>query len=227
MNETPDIFNPGFGMRLNLEFGSQLSLRIENLEQPFKATLVGQVPQEFLILKTDIPKEFENGILPGITFHIGYQSMGSEFGFSATLLEMIDKPISLSFLTYPDKVDIMETRDRSRVCCYIPSSVQLNDNIIKGTITDISVSGCRFVVRLPNNLMPRQVLLLDNIILTFPIMGMKGIKAFNGIVKNTTIDREKIVLGIEFVNVEPMLLTSIEDYIRNVTAISLNDSNED
>lgn len=215
------------GMRLNLELGTLLGLRIENLDQLFRATLVGQIPHEYLIIRASIPKEFESGIVPGINFHINYQSMETEYGFSATLLDMIEKPCPLTFLSYPDTVAVKETRNISRVCCYIPSSVQIDDTIIKGTITDISASGCRFVVRLPNNLMPRQVLLLDTLILTFPILGIKGIQAFNGIVKNTTIDREKIALGIEFINVDPRLLSSIEDYIRNVTEISMNDGNND
>lgn len=225
MSEMPESFHQNPGMRLNLELGTLLGLRIESLDQVFRATLVGQIPQEYLIIKTSIPKEFESGIIPGIKFHISYQSMETEYGFSATLLDMIEKPCPLTFLSYPEKVAIRETRNLSRVCCYIPSSIQMNDTIIKGTITDISVNGCRFVVRLPNNLMPRQVLLLDAVILTFPILGIKGIQAFSGIVRNTTIDREKIALGVEFLNVDPKLLSSIEDYICNVTEISLNDGN--
>lgn len=220
MNDTPTP-SDNRGMRLNIELGSPLVLRIENLDQPFRATLVGQIPHQYLILKTFIPKEFESGIIPGITFHITYQSMGSEYTFDSKLIDIIEKPCCLTFLSYPGKVLNRETRSRSRVCCYIPASVQLNNNIIKGTITDISATGCRFMVRLPNNLMPRQVLLLDSITVTFPILGIKGIQAFQGVVRNTTIDREKIALGIEFMDVEPKLLSSIEDYIRDVTEISM------
>lgn len=221
MKDTPIPYD-NRGMRLNIELGSSLALRIENLDQPFRATLVGQIPHEYLIIRTHIPKEFESGLIPGITYHIAYQSMGSEFTFESRLIEIIERPCCLSFLTYPERVLNKETRSRARVCCYIPASVQLNDNIIKGTVTDISATGCRFVIRLPNNLMPRQVLLLDAITVTFPILGIKGVQAFHGVVRNTTIDREKIALGIEFAGIDPKLLSSIEDYIRDVTEISMS-----
>ncbi|MBU1170818.1 MAG: flagellar brake protein [Proteobacteria bacterium] len=221
MNESPVIVKEYNGMRLNVELGSPIGIHVENFEQTFKGSLVGLEPQEYLLVKTAIPKEFESGILPGITFHVTYQSLGLEYGFKSNVLDVIEKPYRLTFLTYPKKVKSLETRIRSRVCCYIPASAQLKGNSIKGTITDISTSGCRFMIRLPVNLMPRQVLLIDSIMLTFPVMGIKGIQTFKGTVRNTTIDREKIALGIEFEKLEPHLQTSIDDYIRNVTEITM------
>jgi c-di-GMP-binding flagellar brake protein YcgR len=213
---------PFHGLRLNMDLGCSLGIRIEHLDQAFRATLVGLEPQQYLLVKTAIPREFESGILPGISFHVTYQCLDEEYGFESRILDIIEKPYRLTFLSYPDNVKSLENRTYSRVCCYIPASAQLNENFIKGTITDISTSGCRFVIRLPDNLMPRQVLLIESMILSFPVMGMQGIQTFSGVVKNTTIDREKIALGIEFLNLSSTLYDSIDDYIRNVTEISIS-----
>lgn len=221
MNGSPLTIKDYNGMRLNMELGSPLAIRIEQFDQPFKGILVGLEPQEYLLIRTAIPKEFESGILPGINFHVSYQSLGYEYGFKTSVVDVIEKPYRLTFLSYPKKVKSLETRIQSRVCCYIPSSALLNENSIKGTITEISTEGCRFVIRLPVNLMPRQVLLIDNITLTFPIMGIPGIQSFQGVVRNTTVDREKIALGVEFQQLDQKLHTSIDDYIRNVTEISM------
>lgn len=209
------------GMRLNMELGSPLKIHIEQFDQPFKGILVGLEPQEYILIRSAIPKEFESALVPGLRFHVTFQSLDLEYGFETSVIDVIDKPFRLTFLSYPIKVSSLETRVNSRVSCYIPSSVQLNDNTIKGTITDISTRGCRFVIRLPVNLMPRQVLLVDAIQLSFPIMGIPGIQTLGGNVRNTTIDREKIALGIEFHNLDRKLHASIDDYIRNVTEMSM------
>lgn len=213
--------NENLGMRLNMGLGSQIYIRIEQFEQTFKGILVGAEAGEYLIVKTAIPREFESAILPGLQFKITYQSQGSEYGFSTSVIDNLEQPYRLMFLTYPQKVDHLENRSRVRSYCYIPSSAQLNSNTIKGVITDISTSGCRFVIRLPVNLMPRQLLLIDSIVLNFPILGLKGIQAFQGKVRNTTVDREKIAMGVEFVDLDKPLRDSIMEYVDSVTEMNL------
>jgi len=213
--------NDNLGMRLNLELGSQMYIRIEKFEQTFRGMLVGAETGEYLIVKTAIPREFESAILPGLQFNITYQSQGAEYGFSASVIDNLEQPYRLMFLTYPQKVDHLENRNRVRSYCYIPSSAQLNSNTIKGVITDISTSGCRFVIRLPVNLMPRQLLLIDSIVLNFPILGLKGIQAFQGKVRNTTVDREKIAMGVEFIDLDKPLRDSIMEYVDSVTEMNL------
>lgn len=221
MNKTLSSPNDNLGMRLNMELGSQIYIRIEQFEQTFKGMLVGAEAGEYLIVKTAIPREFESAILPGLQFHITYQSHGAEYCFLTSVIENLEQPYRLMFLTYPQKVDHLENRGRVRSYCYIPSSAQLSNNTIKGVITDISTSGCRFVIRLPVNLMPRQLLLIDSIVLNFPILGLKGVQAFQGKVRNTTVDREKIAMGVEFVDLDKPLRDSIMEYVDSVTELNL------
>ncbi|MFA6011804.1 MAG: PilZ domain-containing protein [Desulfobacteraceae bacterium] len=221
MTEIPSSPNDNLGMRLNLELGSQMYIRIEQFEQTFRGILVGAETGEYLIVKTAIPREFESAILPGLQFNITYQSQGTEYGFPTSVIDNLEQPYRLMFLTYPQKVDHLENRNRVRSYCYIPSSAQLNSNTIKGVITDISTSGCRFVIRLPVNLMPRQLLLIDSIVLNFPILGLKGVQAFQGKVRNTTVDREKIAMGVEFVDLDKPLRDSIMEYVDSVTEMNL------
>ena len=213
MAENVPIQNGTRGMRLNMEIGSPVSIRIEHFEQCFRGTLVGLEPQEYLIIKTIIPREFENAILPGIHFHVTYRSQCLEYGFSSTVIDTIDSPFRMTFLSYPQHVEILENRGSIRSTCYIPSSARLNSNTIKGIVTDISTSGCRFVIRLPENLQPRQILLIDDIVLHFPVVGHKGVQAFQGKVRNTTVDREKIAMGVEFDDLEMTIEQSLMDYV--------------
>lgn len=181
---------------------------------------MGLDPQNFLIMRIALPGEFKERLRPGTRLNIRYLSLGSEYGFTNEVIGHIELPFPLTFATYPDKVESLDARSRTRVCCFIPSTATMNEKSIKGTITDISTTGCRFVIKLPVSLQPRQVMLIDLIQLYFPIMGLQGLQAFQGKVRNTTIDKEKIAMGIEFCGLEEVLQKSIADYISNVAEIS-------
>ena len=56
------------GLRLSLDLGSPISIRIEQFEQVFKGMLTGAETGRYLIVRTAIPREFESAILPGLTF---------------------------------------------------------------------------------------------------------------------------------------------------------------
>ena len=208
------------GMRLNMELGSQLGVSLEGVGQPFKAILMGLEPQNYLILKIALPKEFRSNLKKGIRLNIKYLSLGTEYGFVTEVIEHIESPFTLTFASYPSKVESLDARARTRVCCYIPSTATLNEKNVKGTITDISTNGCRFVIKLPVNLQPRQVMLIDQILLYFPIMGLEGLQVFQGRVRNTMIDKEKIAMGIEFIDLKDELQQSIANYITSVAEIS-------
>lgn len=212
--------NANCGMRLNVELGNQLDFKLEDMNQSFRGILVGLEPQEYLIIKTTMPGEFKNRLSKGGQLEVRYMSLGSEYGFKSRLIDMIEKPFRLIFLSYPDVVENFDSREGARVSCYIPSTATMDGKKTKGTVTDISTNGCRFVIKLPVNLQPRQLMLVDKIQLQFPIFGLKGIQEFNGIVKNTTIDKEKIAMGIEFFNLDSKIVQSMADYISSVVEIS-------
>lgn len=219
--EHPDMTdNKNQGMRLNMDLGSQLGVSLEGIAQPFKAILMGLDPQNFLILKIALPGEFKHQLKPGTRLNIRYLSLGAEYGFSNEVIDHIDSPFVLTFASYPEKVESLDARTRTRVCCFIPSTATMNEKNVKGTITDISTNGCRFVIKLPVNLQPRQVMLIDKIQLCFPIMGLQGLQFFEGKVRNTTIDKEKIAMGIEFSELRGELRQSIAEYITSVAEIS-------
>ena len=46
----------------------------------------------------------------------------------------------------------------------------MNEKNIKGTLNDISINGCKFTIKLPVNLQPRQLMLIDKIKLFFILM---------------------------------------------------------
>lgn len=208
------------GMRLNMELGSQLSFKVDGVAQSFKAVLIGLEPQEYLILKIAIPREFHRHIKKDAGLKIRFMSLDSEYGFSTIIVDHITTPYNLIFISYPAKVKNLDSRSRTRVCCYIPTTAQMNEKNIKGTLNDISIDGCKFVIKLPVNLQPKQIMLIDKIRLSFSIMGLDDLQTFEGKVRNTTVDQEKIAMGIEFINLTNDMQNSIAGYVASVAEIN-------
>lgn len=223
MNSFPTSVSEEYAMKLNMDMGCHMSIRLNGFAETFKAVLIGQAQDEYLLIKTSLPRDFGKDFLPGATLHVTYQVQGPRFHFESQILGIIDKPYPLTFITYPYQVKIIKKRSHLRFSCHIPSLAQLNHKSVKGTVTDISTRGCRFNIRLPDHLMPKQITLLDDITLSFPVPGSQDPGTFRGAVRNTLIDREKISLGIEFLNIDPAILACIGDHLCDSQTLSLMD----
>lgn len=213
MSSSPGPANDEKAMKLTLDMGCPMNLRINGFAETFKAVLIGQAYQEYLVVKTTVPKDFERDFLPGVSLHVNYQTQGLRFHFESRILGFIDRPYPLTFITYPNHVEVIKKRSHDRTSCHIPSIAHLNHRTIKGVVSDISRRGCRFNIRLPDHLMPRQITLLDDITLSFPVPGSHNTETLYGAVRNTMIDREKISMGIEFMDMDPDLLACIDDHL--------------
>lgn len=219
MSETLNLSRANLGIRLNIELGSRMRFMIEGIAEPIKGVLIGLEPQEYLIVRLELPAELTDQPQHGTPLSVRYISLGNEYGFSASIIHRISTPDRLVFITYPDVIQNIDVRKSSRVNCLIPATALLDQRQIKGTITDISRGGCRFVIRLPATLQARQIRLIDEMQLQFPLMGIDGIQTFTCHVRNTSIDRERIAMGIEFIEADTDLTESIEGYIQMITQI--------
>ncbi|MCG8471250.1 MAG: flagellar brake protein [Desulfobacterales bacterium] len=217
--ESGNLFKTASGIRLNIEMGNRMRFLFHDTEEPIGGALVGLEPQEYLIVRLDLPAELNRFAQKGDQITARYMSLGNEYGFSATIIEHIASPDRLVFITYPDEVENIDIRKSSRVSCFIPATAIFDGRKLKGTLTDISQSGCRFVIRLPATLQARQLRLVDEMQLKFPLMGIEGIQEFTCKVRNTSIDKERIAMGVEFTSPEAELTKSIKNYIKKVVEI--------
>lgn len=217
--ETLNQSQANHGNRLNIELGSSMRFMIEGTDEPVKGVLVGLEPHEYLIVRLDLPVELTNQAQPGTSMAVRYISLGNDYGFSSSVIHRISTPDRLVFITYPDVIQNIDVRKSSRVSCLIPATALLDNRQIKGTITDISRGGCRFIIRLPATLQARQIRLIDEMQLQFPLMGIDGIQTLACQVRNTSIDRERIAMGIEFIEANTSLTESIDSYILMITQI--------
>jgi len=219
MDEALNLSRNAHGIRLNIELGSAMRFVLVGTDIPVKGVLVGLEPQEYLIVRMDLPVELTDQVQNGTPLAVRYISLGNEYGFSSSIIHHINKPDRLVFIAYPDVIQNIDVRKSSRVSCFIPATALLDQRRIKGTIIDISRGGCRFIIRLPATLQARQIRLIDEMTLQFPLMGIDGLQVFTCQVRNTSIDRERIAMGIEFTNPDADLTKRIDSYILMIAQI--------
>jgi hypothetical protein len=142
--------------------------------------------------------------------------MGTTYGFEATVLGTTTVPAKLLFLSYPDVIVEQDQRETPRVSCHIPATAIVNQTRLNGIITDMNHNGCRFVVRIPANITPYQVRILTDVNLFFALHGIDGSEELLGVVRNTSIDRFRITLGIEFEELSSETKSKIKDYIEKL-----------
>ncbi|WP_300673172.1 PilZ domain-containing protein [Desulfoluna sp.] len=217
--ETLNLSRDTQGIRLNIELGSSMRFMLEGTEAPVKGVLVGLEPLEYLIVRLDLPVEFMDRVQKEALLAVSYMSLGNEYGFTSSIIDHIHQPDRLIFISYPSVIQNIDVRKSSRVSCFIPATAHVDTRRIKGNIIDISQGGCRFIIRLPATLQARQIRLIDTMELLFPLLGIDGLQAVTGQVCNTTIDRERIAMGIEFVNPDRDLVKRIDHYIATITQI--------
>jgi c-di-GMP-binding flagellar brake protein YcgR len=213
MSDDKLLSHIGYGMRLNVELGNMLYLDIQETEEIYSSVLIGLEPLEYLIVRPQFSQDIHCLLSVGQKISIRYQALGNEYGFKTHIIAITDEPCRLIFLSYPRTVESIEIRKEKRVGCYIPATVNMANRKIKGVISDISTSGCRFIVKLPEHLQPRQLQLVDTVVLLFPFIGLDGVQEFAGRVRNTTIDRKRISMGLEFVGIKDDIIHRIDDYI--------------
>lgn len=207
---------PHPGMRLNIEIGNPLLIKSAGMEAPVKSALIGLEAHKYLIIQIPSVVEFQDRLSEKQTLNISYVTLGMTYAFDATVLGYTLRPFKLLFLSYPEMVQETDSRQESRVNCHIPATANINQTPLNGVITDISNHGCRFIVRIPTKIQPYQVRILTDVNLSFALHGIEGSEQLQGIVRNTTIDRFRIALGIEFEKIGVEVSDKLKGYLENL-----------
>lgn len=210
------VTNPSSSTRLNIELGNHVLIKLPDMEATVKSALIGLEPQQYLIVRIPIGIAIQEQLSQLKKLSVSYVSLGTTYGFDAEILGITTDPVNLLFLSYPGVVTEQDQRLTPRVSCHIPATAIINETRLNGIITDMSHKGCRFVVRIPTKITPYQVRILTDVNLSFALHGIDGSEELLGIVRNTSIDRFRIALGIEFEKLSAAMQTKIREYLEKL-----------
>jgi hypothetical protein len=204
-------------VHLRLDIGSDLFLQFKDREEYFPSYLIGLKPDAYIIIKTPAILGEEYGLTKERQVILKYKHLGEVFRFNANVIESLDKPFKITFITFPEQIEKIEFRNSSRVFCSIPANLYFKDNEVQGAVTDISIGGCRFKTKDINKF--EEIILIkrdEEVTLHFALLGLEEIKEFSCTVKKIGFD-DDITLRIGFKEIDTEFSDMIASYVETTS----------
>jgi hypothetical protein len=178
---------------------------------------VGYEQDRYIIVR--LPSDFSDiDLKPGQRVHLKYDFAGTAYRYESSVLHYLNK-FGLVFLSYPGSVETNSLRKEDRISCRIPATASIQSRPLKGLVTDISRHGCQFCVRIPATFKLQQVSVLEEVSLSLFLNGDEHPEPLKCKVRNTNFDEFKIVLGIEFGQMEQRLAQRLEGYMEKLKVL--------
>ncbi len=204
-------------VHLKLDIGSDLFLQFKDREDYFPSYLIGLKPDAYMIIETPAVLGNEYAVTKGRQIILKYKHLGEVYRFNASVIESLEKPFKITFITYPAQIEKIEFRNSSRVFCSMPATFYYKDNKVQGTITDISIGGCRFKTKDINKFEDITLIKRDEeVTLRFALLGLGNTKEFIGTVKKIGFD-DDIILRIGFKKIDTESRDMIASYIETTS----------
>jgi len=189
-----------------MNVGTLLGIQAKGVGAQLTTELVGMEEGKYVILKMPPLSELElttSILYRGNEITVRYRHKGTVFGFSSHILGIITDPVQLIFLDYPTKFENFGLRSNERVACHLPAQVKVSGNLIEGSITDISNSGCHFIAEISKIAhCIKSVEKESELIAIFKLPGVKKELTIPSIQKNISINESDMSIGIEFITMD-------------------------
>ena len=209
---------PVFAPQLNVVVGSTALVEPQGVGERFKTTFVGWDTGRFIILRLPSRLELREHLYTGKLVIVRYLSCsGDVCGFQSAIHGINYKPQHLLFLDYPAKLETFHLRKESRVDCFLPATLTLQDGSTQqASIVNISKGGCR--IGLGSALGEHGFTVGQEIVCEFVMLGQDyAAKRFVALVRSISDENAKTFIGVEFKEVDAALRDDIEKYVQSVS----------
>lgn len=202
-----NTFNPSrryqeYMPKIDMSMGSKLRVKLNPIgteaSHTFEAEYIGGVHYHFLIVKMPNIPGLRNSLLPRTLVEIQYQLNGSVCSFYTEIMAHVMRPAMMCFVTYPDRLSIMEIRRHTRLSCALPCSLHCQHGEFDGLISDISEGGCRMLMPVAGNTAPRNLESESSVVLRTILSPSDEAISIAATVKALGTRGSKISIGIGF-----------------------------
>lgn len=207
--------------KINLQYGSRIKLEIDEINASLLSTMVGIVPDKFLIISK--PKGFDKcmgGLEKKGSLIISYLNMGKMCMFTSHLLQEISEPAELLFMEFPKLIHYHELRKAERARTFIPSTLtspaEIDYNCV---LTDLSTNGGMCEIFATRNAPLPEIDPGTPVKLQCLLPGLESQQVIQGLIKNVRKGRLKVNLGIEFIEPNEDITDSIHNYLQSLERI--------
>jgi c-di-GMP-binding flagellar brake protein YcgR len=207
--------------RLDMALRTDLMVQMEGVEGYLKSQLVGVVLDRLVVIT--MPRSnlrIDYNLFMDKQIIVRYLHEGALFGFQSQVVDIISKPVSLMFISYPKVVSCQEIRRHKRVDCFLPSSADLSGHPSDGAIVNISRGGCLFVA---DKLSGNGLRLVDpgeKVGVSFTLVDKNDNGVAEAVVRSHNVKSDMILLGLEFEDIDPDVQMAIDTFVRKVDQYS-------
>ncbi|MEI7813013.1 MAG: flagellar brake protein [Ignavibacteria bacterium] len=212
-----------------LPVGLKLQIILDGVTITLDSFSIGFLSNHYIIIgypHKESLGSIANKLFKGNKLTVRYLDGGNIFAFRSIIMGAINDPVKLVFIEYPTKLVRQGLRKDRRVQCDLPALLlrgnHNDDNIISdmtysGIISDISISGCSFDMKLiPGIQILPFIRMNGEIALHLQLPGIETKVEIFGEIKRMTRDPKKINLGLLFHDVDNITVDRITEYIHTV-----------
>lgn len=196
-----------------------LAVEFVDFDCPFTSSVVGMQTDDFIIIRT--PKALSGAKEPAELVDkpllVKYIHAGRKTIFKSTVLEAIDSPCPLLFISYPDSIHFHELRKVKRTAIMIPCTIH-NSKMEEyyGMLIDLSPKGGLCQIKAKGNPSTSFIQNETEISLRCLLPGLKDEQRINGVIRNMRSQKDATKLGIEFTDMAPKVSSVIDHYLYTV-----------
>jgi len=188
--------------KLDLELNSRVLVNLNPMvsDKPVRlqGEFLGASHYEFLILRLPSIPGLINKLVSRMRIEVGFQSKGTVNKFFAEIISYATKPSLMIFVSYPDRMGVMEVRKHQRVVCALPITLNTPHGDGIGVIKDLSKGGCRLVVELVGRSNLRQLAEGDRVVVQGCFSAAGNTERGIGIVRAVEISGSRMSVGLAF-----------------------------
>jgi len=190
-----------------IETGTNLIIKIEGIDSTVTSAFVGAKKDEYLAITP--PEPFESPIKDSLfekkPFSIMYIYNNQMIEFQTKFLKLIDNPVPLILLEFPEVVKKSEHRARQkRINCIVSVKLEIKseksekkEGALYGTIKDITKKGCCCTFQNPEGIEnPFQI--DDQVMLQCHFPGIPGEQEAIGEIRHIQRKDKEIDIGVMF-----------------------------
>ena len=199
---------------LDFRIGEKVLVDLEGTGRRFWTEAYGRVREEFILLRHPMSASFKDLLNKDQPITARYMdTQGSIFGFKSTVVGTISRPSPILVIAHPFTVESVNLRRHERVQCFLPSVLFHEGEEMPGYIVNISAGGAKFVWPLSNGVAPEFPKNAEAFC-QFNLPGGNGELYARSIIKSTTLDENKSIIGLKFEGLEEENKHVITDYVQ-------------
>ncbi len=141
---------------MEIELGAKLALEFSGLPERLGGVLVGLSEGAYLILYAPLSHHAKKKTGRKNVVTARYVFQGQVFGFKSQILDYIIYPAALLFLSFPEKIEVLELRREPRIPSFFPAILKAGEIPANGAVVDLSPSGCRVALNNGDGLVDKE-----------------------------------------------------------------------